>query len=213
MTTPVAPLLPPPTVVTVETTAPAAPTVVAVTQTPITVSVVPVDAANAPSSVSVLNQPTLVSVVAVQEKGLQGDPGVNGRDGTNGLPGQDGSPGLPGAAGTAASTFALVAQAIPAFHVVAINALGNAYLPSASVPADAFRVIGISVTAANLGEQVEIRPAGRMTTSPSWSVGPLFLGLGGQLTSVPPTLGFQVQVAVAISVSELLVRPQFPIFI
>ncbi len=77
-----------------------------------------------------------------------------------------------------------------------------------------FRVIGITTNAASPGFPIEIRQFGEIT-EPSWSfsVGPVYLGVNGQLTQtipVSPAL-FALIVGYAISFTTIVVNIQTPI--
>ncbi len=118
------------------------------------------------------------------------------------------------AAPPANQTVTAVAEvSIPAFHAVAVDGARRAYLADWHTAGDAVRVAGVSAAAASIGEAVEIVTGGLLTTTAAWTAGPLFVGAGGALVPTPAVAGYQLQVAVALAVDTLLVRPQPPIFV
>lgn len=110
----------------------------------------------------------------------------------------------------------VAAMNIPAFAVVALNSSGEAYLPSALTLSDANLILGIAINGALTGETFSVQTTGILDTSPSWTIGPLYLSstTPGALTStVPAAPAYQFWVATAADSSRLIVRPLFPIIL
>lgn len=91
-----------------------------------------------------------------------------------------------------------------------VNASGM--YANSNVLADAGEVVGISITASSTS--ISIRTAGPMIEgSWTWTAGPIYLGLNGMLTQTPPTTGFVLEVASAISATSIIINIKSPIFI
>lgn len=77
-----------------------------------------------------------------------------------------------------------------------------------------FRVVGITLNSASIGFPIEVRQFGEIT-EPSWSfsVGPVFLGVNGELTQVPPVSPavFSLIMGYALSPTTINVNIQSPI--
>lgn len=106
---------------------------------------------------------------------------------------------------------AVAAQNITAYKVVGLNSSGQAYLVDSSVLGDQYRVAGIAMFAANIGDPLDIITDGLLVTAALWTPGAYYLGAAGILAGTPPTSGFYLRVAVAPTTTELIVRPQEPI--
>lgn len=76
-------------------------------------------------------------------------------------------------------------------------------------------VIGILKDAVTAGEVASIQYRGYMD-EPSWTWQldkPIFVGLDGYMTQVPPSVGFSQQIATVISATRILINIQEPIVI
>lgn len=127
--------------------------------------------------------------------------------------GAQGPAGPPGPSGGLIT--AVAGENISQYSAVRILPDGQAYLADRNDVTQGVFVAGVAVTSALTGENLDIRTDGLMTTSVVWSLGPLFVGDAGALISTPPPGipgDYQLQVAVAVTTTQLLVRPQIPIF-
>lgn len=90
-------------------------------------------------------------------------------------------------------------------RVVRISGPGRVAYASCDRPSDAEFVVGLTRSAADAGTLVEMTTLGAVE-EPSWSwpLGPLFLGLNGQLSPTPPTAGFVLRVATVITPTRIL---------
>jgi hypothetical protein len=157
--------------------------------------------------------------VAIDLKGTAGMRGPRGFDGGGGGPkGDKGDKGDPGdsASPTTEQDDDLMGTAninLSGHRVV--RSIGTDdlvdYADSSNV-AHAGTVIGITLNAANMGDVVNIRATGEIV-EPSWSFapGPVYFDASGSLTQVRPTSGFVQQVAVASSLTEIVVQLGPPI--
>ena len=128
-----------------------------------------------------------------------------------GLQGPRGYRGLPGTG--VGTTTVLAASTITENHVVALDANAEGFQASADQLTQASLVLGIATASALAGETVDVVSDGVYDTSSSFPLGPLFLGLNGELVSDPSLALFQLQIAVAVAPRTLIVRPQFPIIL
>lgn len=84
---------------------------------------------------------------------------------------------------------------------------GLAYKASYDNPECFNRIVGMSVNAANLGEMVTVRNG--KIVNPGWGLTAnalYFLGLDGQLTTVPPTTGILQEVGYSVETNEFYVN-------
>ena len=73
-------------------------------------------------------------------------------------------------------------------------------------------LLGLTLTAANLGEQTNIQRSGPIDDSGwSWTPGPVWLGAAGALTQNPPADGFDVLIGAAVSATRITLNLQQPI--
>ena len=85
---------------------------------------------------------------------------------------------------------------------------------SADNLSSAERCVGITTQSAVTGSTVLVRRSGLLVEPTwSWAPGPVFLGLTGALTQVPPTSGVSLQVGVALDATTLDVRVDTPIIL
>ncbi len=98
------------------------------------------------------------------------------------------------------------ARALSGHRVVCATPEGADYADAASAAAAA--VIGVTLAAAAQGADAAIRYAGDIEElSWSWTAGPIFCGVGGQLTQNPPDAAFVRQVGTAVSATRIVVEP------
>lgn len=116
-----------------------------------------------------------------------------------------------GAQGPTHQVTLVARENIPAFAVVAIDSAGLAYLPDKDVLADAPRIAGVATTSALTGETFVVLLDGTLLQAGTWTMGPLYVGDNGVLTSTPPAALYQLQIGTAVTTSEVLIRPQIPI--
>jgi len=95
---------------------------------------------------------------------------------------------------------------LSALRVVRGDGSGAVVYASYDDEANAGAIVGITTTAALLGDFVFVRIGGMMTdASWSWSLGTIWLGLNGALTQTPTEAGALVPVARAISSTRIVV--------
>ena len=157
-----------------------------------------------PSSTIVVEQGTTVitqdpnglSVLVAAEQGPEGKQGVAGPSG-------------------GAAFVRDAAATVSGGRAVALNADGEAIHADGADDDFAWRVVGLALNGANLGNPVTIATAGEVE-EPTWSWiegKPVFLGSAGSLTQTPPTSGFILVVGSAVGATRILVNVQQPIFI
>lgn len=122
--------------------------------------------------------------------------------------GPPGAQGAPGPAGGATSTVVshAVIQPLGGQRIVRALAGGVDYASSDDV-ADANAIVGFTQSAAILDALVVVQTAGELTEgSWNWTVGqPIFCGLNGLPTQVPPATGFLCRVGKATAPTTILI--------
>lgn len=103
-------------------------------------------------------------------------------------------------------TTLVASESISALRCITTNASGLAKYANNDTIANAM-VIGISITAGNIGENITIKTSGLMTDqSWNWSKGLVFLGTNGTLTQTAPTNGLiMCPVARAITSTTIII--------
>lgn len=126
-----------------------------------------------------------------------------------GPPGQQGPPGS--GAGSSVVTTTAVDQPLGGNRIVRAVAGGVDYASSDDV-ADADAIVGFTQTAAALGQPINVQTGGEMTEgSWDWIVGqPVFCGLNGLPTQVPPITGFLCRVGKATASTTILINVEEP---
>jgi hypothetical protein len=143
------------------------------------------------------------------EKGDKGDKGDKGEDGT----GTGGEPPISGSDGD--DVIGTASGNLSGHRVVRSTGTDDLvdYADSTN-PAHAGTVIGITLNAANNGTIVLIRATGEVSDpSFTFAPGPIYFDALGRLTQVLPTSGFMQQVAVASSLTEIVVQLGPPIIL
>jgi hypothetical protein len=107
---------------------------------------------------------------------------------------------------------AIASEAIGALTVVVIDPDGTAHLADSSVEVDGLAVIGVSLYAALATEAMKVVLAGEVASDSPLTVGPLYLGASGTLTTDPNTGVYMHRVGYAITTARLIVRFEPPIF-
>lgn len=96
-------------------------------------------------------------------------------------------------------------EALGSNRVVQSDGTVAMYSDSATI-ANMPLVLGITTNAVNIGELSFIRTAGELYDATwTWVEGAVYNGLNGVLTQTPPTTGFVLQVATAISATKILI--------
>lgn len=107
-----------------------------------------------------------------------------------------------------------VGTQVNADRVVFIDFLREIHHANGSVPAEVEAVFGITTQAGSPGDQVLVITGGEYAESTwNWTPGaPLYLGENGFLTETPPNTGVLLQVAVAVSATNIVFKPSPPIY-
>ncbi|MDH2313163.1 hypothetical protein [Methylobacterium brachiatum] len=129
------------------------------------------------------------------------------------VPGPMGAGGPPGAsaAGNRSETAVPAATALSGHRAVRGTPAGAAYASAATL-ADLGTVLGVTTGAAAAGADVAVVSSGAVDEpSWSWAAGPVWLGVDGALTQLPPAGAFLQQIGVAASPTRLIVSLGLPI--
>jgi hypothetical protein len=108
------------------------------------------------------------------------------------------------------ATILIAASAVSGQRVVTID---SAYA-DATIPSHAFRIAGVTKTAASNGASVEVIRRGELTDNGwNWDTAkPILLGLDGFLTqTLPPSAIFAAQIAVAVAATRIYINIEPPI--
>lgn len=123
-----------------------------------------------------------------------------------------GPPGPPGPGASITSTV-IAGETLSGHRAVTVHLDGMAYYASNDDLGDATRQVWLTLGAALTGTDVEIQPLG-VITEPSWNWtdDPVFLGVSGVLTQVPPTSpAFMIQLGQPTGPTTLMFNPRTPI--
>lgn len=118
---------------------------------------------------------------------------------------------IPVVIGGGTETYREAAESITAFSVVYDVDGVHCRNASSSDPTTIQQVLGVSINAANVGEQVAIIRSGVYTGNTGFTAGLLFLGIAGNITHGPATTGVHLQVGNAISATVSDINVGFPI--
>lgn len=129
------------------------------------------------------------------------------------VPGPMGGDGPPGASaqGNRSETAVQAAVTLGGHKAVRGTPAGAVYA-SAAILADLGTVIGVTTGAAAAGADVAVVSSGAIDEpSWAWAPGPVWLGLDGNLTQIPPAGAFVQQIGVAVGPTRLIVSLGPPI--
>lgn len=130
---------------------------------------------------------------------------------TVGEQGPAGRPGIPGPAGGVAVE-RLAGAPLSALRVVWEGASGDVYTLDYRDAGAVFQLLGVTLTAAGTGQAINVQRSGVLDDSAwSWQPGPIWLGVDGALTQVPPADGFCVLCGSAVSATRIILNVQTPI--
>lgn len=151
-----------------------------------------------------------VSVITVSGPRGQAGPGVPAGGAAGQVlakaSGADYATGWTDQAAASQSIPVLAGEALGGHRAVHVAADGSARYASASLPATAAAVIGITAGAAALGASVSVQTGGRIVEpSWNWTPGPVYLGESGLLSQTPPASGTVKEIGVALAATELLI--------
>ena len=93
-------------------------------------------------------------------------------------------------------------------RIVSVYPDGSAHYSDHDILEDVPRVMGVTMTAASTGNAVGILVFGEMI-EPTWSWiegKAIFLGANGFMTQTPPSTGFQMEVAFAVTPQKIMVE-------
>lgn len=100
-------------------------------------------------------------------------------------------------------------------HIVVYQTDSGIDIASSNSVSHASRVIGVTNSAVEVNSNVPVTLSGELV-EPTWAFNsgfPVFLSINGTLTQTPPTVGFILQVGVAISPTKLLISIKLPIIL
>jgi hypothetical protein len=122
---------------------------------------------------------------------------------------------VPGGVRSNISTFTAAGQIISALRGIRINAAGKAVYASSANLADANTVLGVSITAASLGSTVILVTSGEIENAEwNWTPSaPIYLGVDGVLTQVPPISEFVQCIGNATTAKKMKVNIQTAIIL
>jgi hypothetical protein len=118
---------------------------------------------------------------------------------------------LQAAAGAAATEYTCL-QNIAAYQAVYELLPSVVSLADSSALSTSTGVIGLAQTFGPAGQKIEVFGDGQVAqfVGWSWSVGPVYLGLGGLLTQTRPTSGYVVRIGYAISATSVFIAVSTP---
>lgn len=110
------------------------------------------------------------------------------------------------------STTEIAGVDISGHSVVIKSGTGTVSLADHNLLSHIHQVLGVSLNSATQGTEVQVQSFG-LITEPSWNWidGPVYLGVGGQLSQTPPTTGFLLIVGTAMAPTVLMVKLGVPI--
>lgn len=128
-------------------------------------------------------------------------PGGQGPAGGQGIPGPAGGSALQRAAGEVLSALRVVYEIDN--EVFLLNADDEEHI---------FLALGLTLTAADPGDLINVQRSGAMDESSwAWELGPVWLGATGNLTQTPPAGGFDLMIGAAVSPTRIILNLQQPI--
>ena len=119
-----------------------------------------------------------------------------------------GPPGPPGPAGSSPVIVLVAFEPLGGQRVVKPLPAGQAAYASSDVPTDGDQILGVTQGAANAGTLVTVQTGGTMDDATwLWIVGqPVYCGLNGVLTQVPPEAGFLCRIGKATKPTQILLN-------
>ncbi|WP_312836427.1 hypothetical protein [Comamonas sp.] len=128
-------------------------------------------------------------------------------------PGEQGPPGPPGPAGGGGDEYVTrtAGETISANRVLYDRA-GLVYPLGQADAENIYAILGLSVSAGQVGAQISVQRSGTVTDSGwSWAYGRVYLGANGQLTQTPPSSGFSVLIGFAATATSINLSINDPI--
>ena len=137
------------------------------------------------------------------------DGALQGQIGPQGVQGEKGDPGEGGIGGTINRTAATI---LSGHRVIATDVNGEAIYADKDTPSHVGKVLGICTHAAIAGATIVIQAFGEFTEPTwNWTAGsPIYLGANGTLTQTPPTTGFLLEVAFALTSTSIFISIKQP---
>ena len=126
--------------------------------------------------------------------------------------GQRGADGAPGVAGGVV-VLCTAGEALGGHRVVVLNASAEAVYASNAVPEHLHKVLGMTTGAVILGAEATVQTGGEMV-EPTWAWAldaPIFLGVDGLLTQIPPASGFMLVVAFPVTATQIFIKLREPL--
>jgi len=167
-----------------------------------------------PSNIVLEAVETETIVSSAGQQGVQGGQGTQGTQGIQGVQGVQGIQGVPGT--TDIILYAYTAgDNLSGHRIVMLDSTGVLVYADNTVAASSLRVLGMTIGSSTLGTLVNVQKFGELVDpSWNWSVNlPIYLGLNGLLTQVPPSnpAKFSLIVGFAISATSIFINTQPPI--
>lgn len=117
--------------------------------------------------------------------------------------------GAAGRDGAAPDILRIAPVAMSGGRGVYVDGAGLARIAEPLAMLDAIATVGVTVGAVGAGAMATVRIGGELTDSSwLWAQGPIWLGSGGVLTQVPPSVGATIVMGVSTGTSSMRVAPQ-----
>lgn len=130
---------------------------------------------------------------------------VGGRQGKQGIQGE------PGPAGGQVLQ-RVAGETLSALRIVWEDSAGNVFALDYRNASAVYLLLGLTISAAAMGGQLNIQRAGVVEDAAwTWAPGPLWLGLDGAITQVPPADGFSLLLGFAVSATQIFLDINRPI--
>lgn len=128
-------------------------------------------------------------------------------------PGEQGPPGPPGPAGSGGDQYVTRTAGLTiSANRVLYDRAGLVYPLGQADAENIFAILGLSVSAGQVGAQISVQRSGTVTDSGwTWAYGRVYLGADGQLTQTPPSSGFSVLIGFAATATSINLSINDPI--
>lgn len=113
-------------------------------------------------------------------------------------------------------TYKVAALAVGGYRFVTVDDTGKIFHASSADTAEALQVLGITAYAGDPDDAIIVAVNGDELTEATWSWDPkkpIYIGLDGVMDQTPPTAGFALVGAIALSPTTVRVDIKTPIFL